>query len=132
VEKGTALADTFRTSVDPPAPVGTVENDSAIGPGRPLLEPPPRETWGIVLLGGPGSGKGTQAEILSAALRLPHIATGELFREHLRRATTYRRAGVLREVAGEGGVDAVAERVLAAVRDLGTPASAPGRPRAPV
>lgn len=41
----------------------------------------------IVLLGGPGSGKGTQAERLCAELRLPHIATGDLFRENLRQAT---------------------------------------------
>ncbi len=42
---------------------------------------------GLVLLGGPGSGKGTQAESLSRELKLPHIATGDLFRENLRQAT---------------------------------------------
>lgn len=42
---------------------------------------------GLVLLGGPGSGKGTQAEHLSSELKLPHIATGDLFRESLRQAT---------------------------------------------
>ncbi len=41
----------------------------------------------LVLLGGPGSGKGTQAEKLCAELRLPHIATGDLFRDNLRQAT---------------------------------------------
>ena len=41
----------------------------------------------VVLLGGPGCGKGTQAERLCAELRLPHIATGDLFRENLRQAT---------------------------------------------
>lgn len=41
----------------------------------------------VVLLGGPGSGKGTQAGRLCAELRLPHIATGDLFRENLRQAT---------------------------------------------
>lgn len=41
----------------------------------------------VVLLGGPGSGKGTQAEQLCARLGLPHIATGDLFRENLRTAT---------------------------------------------
>ncbi len=41
----------------------------------------------VVLLGGPGSGKGTQAERLCAEFRLPHIATGDLFRENLRQAT---------------------------------------------
>lgn len=38
----------------------------------------------IVLLGPPGAGKGTQAKRLSEALSLPHISSGELFREHLR------------------------------------------------
>ena len=46
-----------------------------------------RPSLDLVLLGGPGSGKGTQAEQLSAQLRLPHIATGDLFRENLRQAT---------------------------------------------
>lgn len=41
----------------------------------------------VVLLGGPGAGKGTQAERLSAALRIPHVSTGDLFREHLRAET---------------------------------------------
>ena len=41
----------------------------------------------IVLLGGPGSGKGTQAEILVERLHLPHVASGDLFREHLQAQT---------------------------------------------
>jgi adenylate kinase len=41
----------------------------------------------LVLLGAPGSGKGTQATALCAALRLPHVSTGALFREHIERAT---------------------------------------------
>ena len=46
-----------------------------------------RATLDLVLLGGPGCGKGTQAERLSKELHLPHIATGDLFRENLRLAT---------------------------------------------
>ncbi len=38
----------------------------------------------VVLLGAPGAGKGTQAELLAEHLRIPHIATGDLFREALR------------------------------------------------
>ena len=56
-------------------------------PAEPALLPPRPARLDLVLLGGPGSGKGTQAERLSARLHLPHIATGDLFRDHLRRAT---------------------------------------------
>ena len=41
----------------------------------------------IVLFGGPGSGKGTQAEQLSEYLKLPHVSTGDLFRENLEQET---------------------------------------------
>jgi adenylate kinase len=41
----------------------------------------------LVLLGGPGAGKGTQAERLSESLGIPQISTGDLFRENLRSAT---------------------------------------------
>ncbi|MCH7782038.1 nucleoside monophosphate kinase, partial [candidate division KSB1 bacterium] len=35
----------------------------------------------IVLLGAPGVGKGTYAEILSEKLEIPHISTGDLIRD---------------------------------------------------
>lgn len=41
----------------------------------------------LVLLGPPGAGKGTQAERLQEKLRLPHVASGDLFRENLRNET---------------------------------------------
>ena len=41
----------------------------------------------IILLGAPGSGKGTQAEHLISALKLTHIATGDLFRYNLKNRT---------------------------------------------
>jgi len=37
----------------------------------------------LILLGPPGSGKGTQAERLKEQLRLPHVASGDLFRENI-------------------------------------------------
>lgn len=37
----------------------------------------------IVMMGAPGAGKGTQAERLAEELGLPHISTGELFRQRL-------------------------------------------------
>ena len=41
----------------------------------------------IVLLGPPGSGKGTQAELLVEKLKLPHISTGELLRSAAKAGT---------------------------------------------
>jgi adenylate kinase len=41
----------------------------------------------LILLGPPGAGKGTQAARLSQALSLPHVSTGDLFREHKRNGT---------------------------------------------
>lgn len=41
----------------------------------------------LVLLGGPGAGKGTQAERLSQALGIPQVSTGDLFRENLKNET---------------------------------------------
>jgi adenylate kinase len=41
----------------------------------------------LVFLGPPGVGKGTQAAKLAAELKLPHISTGDLFRDHLKRET---------------------------------------------
>ncbi len=38
----------------------------------------------IVLLGGPGAGKGTQATRLAEHLGIPHVATGDLFRAAVR------------------------------------------------
>ena len=37
----------------------------------------------LVLLGPPGAGKGTQAERLQEELKLPHVASGDLFRENI-------------------------------------------------
>jgi adenylate kinase len=41
----------------------------------------------IVLLGPPGAGKGTQAEVISEKLGLAHISSGDLFRENLKAQT---------------------------------------------
>ncbi|MCI0396811.1 MAG: adenylate kinase [Chloroflexi bacterium] len=41
----------------------------------------------VVLMGGPGAGKGTQARQLKETLGLPQIATGDLFRENLQNET---------------------------------------------
>ena len=41
----------------------------------------------IVLLGPPGAGKGTQAAVLSKALVLAHVSSGDIFRENLKAQT---------------------------------------------
>lgn len=41
----------------------------------------------IILLGAPGAGKGTQAEVLHARFGLTHISSGDLFRENVARQT---------------------------------------------
>ncbi|RXZ61271.1 adenylate kinase [Candidatus Borkfalkia ceftriaxoniphila] len=41
----------------------------------------------IILLGAPGAGKGTQATKISEKYRLPHISTGDIFRDNIKRQT---------------------------------------------
>jgi adenylate kinase len=41
----------------------------------------------LLIFGPPGAGKGTQAPRLAAELGLPHIATGDMLRAHLREGT---------------------------------------------
>ncbi len=73
----------------------------------------------IVLLGAPGSGKGTQAELLRQALSLPHISTGVLLREAVRAGTAHgRRAEALMNcgelVPDDLILELLAERLAAA------------------
>jgi adenylate kinase len=44
-------------------------------------------TMRLILLGPPGAGKGTQAALLSGALKVPHISTGDIFRSNIKRQT---------------------------------------------
>lgn len=66
----------------------------------------------LVVLGGPGSGKGTQGQIISSLLGLKHLSTGEYFRDHIQRGTEL---GVLAQsYIGRGMLvpDDVATRLL--------------------
>jgi adenylate kinase len=48
---------------------------------------PERFPLNVVLLGPPGAGKGTHAFDLSRGFRVPHISTGDIFREEMRAQT---------------------------------------------
>jgi len=39
------------------------------------------------MVGAPGAGKGTQAALLAERLGIPHVASGDIFRDHIRRRT---------------------------------------------
>ncbi len=41
----------------------------------------------IVLLGPPGAGKGTQAKVLAEKFNLPHVSSGDIFRENIKNDT---------------------------------------------
>ena len=44
----------------------------------------------LLMVGPPGSGKGTQAQQLSSQLAIPHISTGDIFRKHVVEQTPLR------------------------------------------
>ena len=55
----------------------------------------------IVLLGPPGSGKGTQATFLADALGVPAVSTGDLFRAHVDQGTELGRTAAAYAIAGD-------------------------------
>jgi adenylate kinase len=77
-----------------------------------------------VLIGPPGSGKGTQAELLRAALGVPHVSTGDLLRAEAEAGTPLGRQVASTLAAGELVRDELIERVLE--RRLQEPDAEPG------
>lgn len=70
----------------------------------------------IIMLGAPGAGKGTQADRISSNYMIPHISTGDIFRENIKNGTElgklakgYIDAGEL--VPDEVVVDLVIDRI---------------------
>ena len=41
----------------------------------------------VILLGPPGAGKGTQATTIVKEYQIPHISTGDIFRENIKNGT---------------------------------------------
>lgn len=68
----------------------------------------------VVLLGPPGAGKGTQAKGIANAYAIPHISTGDLFRENLKNKTPL---GVKAQSYMDAGKLVPDELVIALVED---------------
>lgn len=68
----------------------------------------------IILLGAPGAGKGTQAAMLSEMLAIPHVSSGDLFRDNLKRETAL---GLLAKSYMEKGELVPDDVTVAMVRD---------------
>ncbi|MEZ5210107.1 adenylate kinase [Gordonia sp. PP30] len=78
----------------------------------------------LVIVGPPGAGKGTQAELLSESLGIPHISTGDLFRANISQGTPI---GVEAKKYLDSGNLVPPEITISMVRDrLGEPDAAKG------
>jgi adenylate kinase len=78
----------------------------------------------VILLGGPGAGKGTQAERIVADYALPHVSTGEMLRAAVAKGTEMGREAQKCMEAGQLVPDEV---VIGVVRDrLAEPDAAEG------
>ena len=80
----------------------------------------------VILLGGPGAGKGTQAERIVADFALPHISTGEMLRAAVAKGTEMGREA---QKYMESGALVPDEVVIGVVRErLAEPDAARGLP----
>lgn len=68
----------------------------------------------LILLGAPGAGKGTQAEVISEALSIPQISTGNMLREAVKNGTEY---GLKAKTAMESGALVSDEIVIGILKD---------------
>lgn len=67
----------------------------------------------LVLVGPPGAGKGTQAEVIAATLGIPKISTGDIFRANVGQATPLGLRAKVYMDAGELVPDAVTNDMVA-------------------
>jgi adenylate kinase len=78
----------------------------------------------VILLGGPGAGKGTQAERIVADFKLPHVSTGEMLRAAVAKGTEMGREA---QKYMQSGALVPDEVVIGVVRDrLAEPDAAEG------
>jgi adenylate kinase len=77
-----------------------------------------------LLIGAPGAGKGTQARYVSDVLGVPHLASGDLLREHRRRGTPLGRTA--REYMDRGDLVPDELVVQMVIERLGRPDAATG------
>jgi adenylate kinase len=66
----------------------------------------------IVLLGPPGAGKGTQAKMISEKLDIPHISTGDILRESVKKDTPLSREVKQIMEKGELVSDSLLEKII--------------------
>lgn len=66
----------------------------------------------IVLLGPPGAGKGTQAKMISERLDIPHISTGDILRESVKKDTPLSREVKQVMEKGELVSDLLLEKII--------------------
>jgi adenylate kinase len=66
----------------------------------------------LVLLGGPGAGKGTQAQALMRYLEIPQISTGDLLRAEIKQKTAVGREAEKQISEGKLVTDEIVNRVL--------------------
>lgn len=68
----------------------------------------------LILLGAPGAGKGTQAEVISDTLNIPQISTGNILREAVKNGTEY---GLKAKAAMDSGALVSDDVVIGILKD---------------
>ncbi|MGA0130377.1 MAG: adenylate kinase [Candidatus Nanopelagicales bacterium] len=67
----------------------------------------------LLIMGPPGAGKGTQAKFISEKFSIPHISTGDIFRENLKKETAIGLEAKSYMDRGEYVPDDVTNRIVA-------------------